>query len=329
MFSPDLIIDVNRVYDNFKDGISIDTLKVSMEVRELKAFIAVAEELNFRKAAERLNISQPPLTRIINQLEAALGVKLFTRTTRSVELTGAGLHLLKKGKDILAQISQTEMEVRTLQKTKSGKLHLSLNYGAIHSDLPRLISSFKEQFPKISVVIVESSFSNLASSLRSAKIDMAFCPNIFKEQVLNQVPIQSHEIGLLISKINPLSQKKFLKLNDLEGETLIYHGKHEHLGFQEEFLEFLKLKDIRPKVYYKKSKESCAILVGEGKGLLLTSKRAAHITKEAVYIPFAEYSPRVKFYATWSLDNPSLPLKAFVNFLEEKAPSSEMDGHLS
>ncbi|MDO9181001.1 MAG: LysR family transcriptional regulator [Bacteriovorax sp.] len=300
-----------------------------METRELKAFITVAEELNFRKAAERLNITQPPLTRIISKLETDLNVKLFNRTTRSVELTGAGLHLLKKGKEILAQISNTELEVRNLQKNKSGKLHLSLNFGAVHSDLPRLISSFKEQFPKITVVVVEFNFSALAKNLRSTKIDVAFCPNIFKEQILNQVPIQSHEIGLLISKENPLSQKKSLKLSDLEGETLIYHGKHEHLGFQEEFLEFLKLKDVRPRIYYKKSKESCSILVGIGKGLLLTSKRAAHITKDAVFIPLAEYSPRVKFYATWSLENPSLALKAFINFLEEKAPSSEMDGHLS
>lgn len=300
-----------------------------MDTRELKAFITVAEELNFRKAADRLNMSQPPLTRIITQLEADLNVKLFNRTTRSVELTGAGLHLLKKGKEIIAQISQTEMEVRTLQRTKSGKLHLSLNFGALHSDLPRLISSFKEQFPKINVVIQELSFSSLASSLRTGKLDMAFGPSIFKEQVFKQVPIQSQEVGLLIAKENLLSQKKSIKLNDLEGETLIYHGKHEHLGFQEEFLDLLKLHDVRPKVYYKKSKESCANLVTIGKGLLLTSKRAAHISREANFVPLADYSPKVKFYATWSVENPSLPLKAFINFLEEKAPSSEMDGHLS
>lgn len=299
-----------------------------MESKELKAFITVAEELNFRKAAERLNISQPPLTRIISKLEEDLNVRLFNRTTRSVELTGAGLHLLKKGKEILAAISQTELEVRTLQKNKNGKLHISLNFGAIHSDLPRLISSFKEQFPKITVVIVKSNFNNLATNLRSTKIDIAFCPNIFKEQILNQVPIQSQELGFLISKENPLSKKKSLKLSDLEGETLIYHGKHEHLGFQEEFLEFLKLKDVRPIIYYKKSKESCSILVGVGKGLLLTSKRAAHITKDAIFIPLAEYSPSVKYYATWSSKNPSFALKAFINFLGEKAPSSGMDGHL-
>lgn len=299
-----------------------------METRELKAFIAVAEELNFRKAADRLNMSQPPLTRLISKMEEDLNVKLFTRTTRSVELTGAGLHLFKKGKEILSQISQVELEVRTLQKTKGGKLYLSLNFGAIHSDLPRLISSFKEQFPKISVVITESNFNTLISGLHNAKIDMAFCPNILKERNLVQVPIQNQEIGLLVPEENALAEKKSLKLKDLNGETLIYHGKHEHLGFQEEFLDFLKLKGVKPKVYYKKSNESCADLVNEGKGLLLTSKRASHIAESSVFIPLAEYSPKVKFYATWSSENPSLPLKAFINFLEEKAPSSEMDDHL-
>lgn len=300
-----------------------------METRILKAFITVAEELNFRKAADLLNMSQPPLTRMIGQLEDELGVKLFTRTTRSVELTGAGLHLLKKGKEILGQISQVELEVRTLQKSKSGKLHLSLNFGAIHSDLPRLISSFKEQFPKINVVMVDANYNTLASGLKTAKIDLAFCPNIFKEHSLKQVPIQSQEIGLLISKVNPLSQKKFLKLADLDGETLIFHGKHEHLGFQEEFLELLKLKGVRPKVYYKKSKESCVGLTNSSKGLLLTSKKAAQITSDAEFVPLAEFSTKIKYYATWSIDNPSLPLKAFINFLHEKAPSSEMDRHLS
>lgn len=299
-----------------------------METKMLKAFITVAEELNFRKAAELLNMSQPPLTRLIGQLEHDLGVKLFNRTTRSVELTGAGLHLLKKGKEILSQIFQIELEVRTLQKSKSGKLHLSLNFGAIHSDLPRLISSFKEQFPKINVVMVDANYNSLASGLKSARIDLAFCPNIFKEQTLKQVPIQSQEIGLLISKSNPLSEKKFLKLADLNGETLIFHGKHEHLGFQEEFLDLLIMKGVRPKVYYKKSKESCVTLTNSSRGLLLTSKRAAHITSEAVFVPLAEYSTKIKYYATWSIENQSLPLKAFINFLQEKAPRSEMDRHL-
>ncbi len=58
-----------------------------MDIRELKAFTVVAQELNFRKASEALGMTQPPLTRLISNLEESLGVKLFHRTTRTVELT--------------------------------------------------------------------------------------------------------------------------------------------------------------------------------------------------------------------------------------------------
>lgn len=301
-----------------------------MDIRELKAFITVAEELNFRKAADKLNMSQPPLTRLISQLEEDLNVKLFSRTTRSVELTGAGLHLLTKGRQILSQFSNLELEVRTLKKNKGGKLHLSLPPMGMHSDLPRLLSSFKEQFPKVSVVLVDSPLSSTKQNLKSAKIDISIGPSIFNDSLLKQVPIQSQELGLLVPGEHHLAQKKFIKLKDFEGETLIFHGKHEHIGFQEEFLDYLRMKNVRPVVYYKKFKESCSNLVMSGKGLLLVTKRNAFDNIGAVFIPLADYTPKVKIYASWSVENPSFPLKAFINFLEERVstPKSEMDGHL-
>lgn len=302
-----------------------------MEIRELTAFIVLAEELNFRKAADRLNMSQPPLTRLINQMEENLGVKLLTRTTRHVELTGAGLHLLKRSRDILEEMRKLEFEVRALQKTKTGKLSLSLSGPAFHSEVPRLISSFKEQFPKISVELVECPVNSIPQNLKTAKIDMAFGASEFKDGEIMRLAVQTSEIGLLLAEDHPLSRKKEIKLKDLEGQTLIYHGKHEHLGFQTEFLEFLRNKNIRPKVYYKKSKESCGKLAMMGTGVLITSRSMAHASPGTVYIPFSDYSPKIRIYANWSEANPSLPLRAFLNFLEEKssAPGSDMDYHLA
>lgn len=85
-------------------GVSIRRVNGSVEVRQLRYFVAVAEELHFGRAAERLHMSQSPLCRAIRELERDLGVVLFVRTTRRVELTAAGSLLLERTRRALAEI---------------------------------------------------------------------------------------------------------------------------------------------------------------------------------------------------------------------------------
>src|SRR4051794_15959776 len=79
----------------------MDTNQISL--RQLRCFITVAEELHFRRAAERLNMTQPPLTQRIKDMERDLGVQLFHRQRKRVELTEAGRMVLKSAREVLAQ----------------------------------------------------------------------------------------------------------------------------------------------------------------------------------------------------------------------------------
>lgn len=223
-----------------------------MDIRELNAFSVLAQELNFRKAAERLGMSQPPLTRLIKNLEEKLGVVLFQRNTRSVELTGAGVYLLKRSQDILDEVDRMEFEVRSLHTQKSNRIRISLSTSALHTNAPRIISSFKQQFPRIKVEVMEDPLTSVRQLLRSGKRDIVFGVNEFSDSMIQSQAVQTHELGMLVPAENPLSKRKFLKLNDLSGETLIFHGKHDHLGFQKDFLSYVRSKDINVKVYYKR-----------------------------------------------------------------------------
>lgn len=299
-------------------------------MREIKAFIVVAEELNFRKAAEILNITQPPLTRLINQMEADLGVKLFTRSTRKVELTGAGLHLFNESRQLIDSLNKLEKEVRSIGKLKTGQLKAGLTGPVFHSELPRILSSFKEQFKGIKLDMSEVSLKEQLTGLKNGKIDVTFSFKKIEDKDIGNQEIINSELGFLIGPSHRLAKNKSIKLTDLKGETLIFHGKHENLGFQSDFRELLVKKNIPVKVYYKGVKESCPHLAMMDKGLLLSTREMAKARMASLqFVSLSDYSSKLKIYVNWNKSNSSLSLKAFLNFFSENidAPSSDLDCH--
>src|SRR5947209_12678721 len=96
-----------------------------LELRHLRYFIAVAEELHFGRAARRLGITQPPLSLQIQRLEAELGVTLFERTNRRVQLTPAGKTLLEEGRNVIAEFSGALDAARRAARGETGSLSVA------------------------------------------------------------------------------------------------------------------------------------------------------------------------------------------------------------
>ncbi|VEA67985.1 HTH-type transcriptional regulator tdfR [Serratia rubidaea] len=104
-----------------------------MEIHQLRSFVYVATELSFRRAAEKLNMTQPPLTRQIQQLEHSLGTALFKRSTRKVELTEAGKVLLNEAGKIIALTEGVASRVQLSARGCSGELVIGIfSWGVIH-----------------------------------------------------------------------------------------------------------------------------------------------------------------------------------------------------
>lgn len=108
-----------------------------MEFWQLQYFQAVAEELNFSRAAKRLNIAQPPLTRQIRQLEQELGVELFYRTKRYVQLTDAGKAFLEESRHILEQVEQSVLLAQRANRGEIGRLVVAFEGSSAYDIVPR------------------------------------------------------------------------------------------------------------------------------------------------------------------------------------------------
>lgn len=122
-----------------------------MELRHLRYFRAVAEELHFGRAAERLHMAQPPLSQQIRALERELGVQLFERSTRRVELTEAGRAYLRRVIGILDGVDDAGRQVRRIGEGIEGQLAIGCVGSATYSLLPQYVRALRAELPLVDV----------------------------------------------------------------------------------------------------------------------------------------------------------------------------------
>ncbi|MEI8171440.1 MAG: LysR family transcriptional regulator, partial [Rhodoferax sp.] len=127
-----------------------------IELRLWRQFVAVAEELHFSRAAVRLHMTQPPLTQAIAQLESLLGVRLFERTKRSVQLTATGLALLPAAQDLLARAQALPLLARAAAGGEVGRLRLAFVSTVGFALLPQWVRAFRELYPKVQLDLLEA-----------------------------------------------------------------------------------------------------------------------------------------------------------------------------
>ncbi len=142
-----------------------------MEIRQVRHFVVLAEELHFGRAAERLGMTQPPLSQSIQLLEAALGLKLFERTRRSVSLTPVAREWLPHARRVLEEATQLPEIARRLSRGEVGTVRLAFVSFVSYSFLPALVRRFKERFPEVELTLSEATSDVQISEMADEALD--------------------------------------------------------------------------------------------------------------------------------------------------------------
>lgn len=145
-----------------------------MELRHLRYFIVLADELHFGRAAKRLNISQPPLTVNIKQLEASLGVTLFERSSRGVRLTPAGEAFRKSASQVLAQVSAASQQAKDVAIGVTSRVRVGFVGSMLFRGLPERLEKFQRLYPHVQVELTEINSSQQLDALTKGTIDLGF-----------------------------------------------------------------------------------------------------------------------------------------------------------
>ena len=142
------------------------------ELAQLRCFATVATELNFRRAAERLNMTQPPLSRQIQLLEHALGVALFTRSTRSVVLTAAGRAFFIEAQHLLERAEQAAVAAKRFAQGDIGSVSISFVGSAVYEFLPKVLAEARLNQPQVKIALSEMNTAQQHEALRARRIDL-------------------------------------------------------------------------------------------------------------------------------------------------------------
>ena len=192
-----------------------------MDLRSLRYFVTVAEELNITHAAEKLNISQPPLSNQMKNLEEELGTPLFIRGKRHLTLTEAGAILYRRARQMLELSEQTQEEIRSLEGIV-GHLNIALVEGRAPYLLARWIAGFRTEFPLVTFSLWNGSGDDVLDRLRRGLADLALVAVPYNTELMDGITVAREPWVAMLSVKHPLAQKEgdFLPLKELVGQPL-------------------------------------------------------------------------------------------------------------
>ncbi|WP_053226306.1 LysR family transcriptional regulator [Solirubrobacter soli] len=197
-------------------------MTVDLDTRLLRAFVAVAEELSFTRAAERLFLAQQALSSQIQQLEARVGVKLFERTTRRVELTEAGERLLPHARAALAALDAATKELDALRRQERATLRVGMSGTAMVPLVGETIRRFTEDHPEVVLAVSNTALNQPSAGLKEGAADVAFVRPPFLDEGISMVTVQTEPRYIAVPSDHPLAGRDHVRPEDVVNEPWIW-----------------------------------------------------------------------------------------------------------
>jgi len=202
-----------------------------LDFRTLQYFRVVARELNFTRAAEKLNMSQPPLSSQIKSLENDLGVQLFIRGKRRMQLTEAGHLLLRRADQILDLAEKTRDDLRSLDRELSGTICIGMVEGMAPYLASRWIASFREEYPHVSFRLWNGGGDDVVSRLIRGLSDIAVVARPYDTEAIDGIPVGREPWCAFMSPDHPLAKTDdaALPLSALKGVPLVVPNRRSRI----------------------------------------------------------------------------------------------------
>jgi DNA-binding transcriptional LysR family regulator len=287
-------------------------------LRDLECFMAVVEHKTFSRAARFLHIAQPPLSRRIADLEREIGAPLFVRGAREVQLTPAGLALVKQARIVLEQAKIAEHIVRDTIAGSSGQIRIGYVGVTAFSLTPKVILAFRKLHPSTSIKLVYYLFAHQSDALRFGIIDVALVSGGVDSEHFRTDRLATNHLVAAIPEDHPMARLPNVRIADLANEPFIEFPRYGPAGLHDLVRSVCAREGFVPKVAQEAEGHemllSC-VAAGLGIGLVNSASRGLAVAG-VVYKDIDPESPPVHLEALSRLDESNPLVFEFIEHLK-------------
>ena len=283
-----------------------------MDLLQLKYVVAIAEAESMTQAAEQLHISQSALSLSYKRLEEELGVKLFRREGRKLQLTESGQHFCNKATEILKKVSALEQDMHRWQENEEQTIVYSSEAGDFSNEAKMLFNTF---FPELQLMELRDNAKETLRMVKNSNVPFALtCYDLSDEDLVSELLIDE-PMYAFVGELSPLAQFQTLSMEQFEGKPLITQRADFSISrVMVSFFETLGLSIGRR--HYVNDPESMALTVYNGLGNTFIPETVVNLWKRSPFamapgtkmIPVEDDFCRRKVYLTWHRTAPKTPV---------------------
>jgi len=289
-----------------------------LEFRHYKYFLAVAKELHFRKAAESLYISQPGLSRQIKQMEDDLGIKLFERNNRKVELTKAGRFLQQKLIIHFKQLDDILYHTKLLSDGIDGNLKLGYVGSAMQELIPKLLLKFRDNNPNVLINLTEIDNRQQIQALLNQEIDIGFVRMERVPKGLEIHPAIEETFSIVLPKNHNINDSNFKNLSQFKDEHFILFDASYSESYYEKVMQIFDDSGFFPNISHSTVNASSIYrLVENNMGISIVPTSLQYgFDLNIKFIELTNIPQRTTLKMVWNSGNNNPVLERFINIIK-------------
>lgn len=270
---------------------------VAMSLKQMQYFLILSEELHYGRAAARLNISQPPLSHSIKQLEQDLGTKLLERDTQGTRLTSAGVVFAERVGTILGQIEAARTSVLDLATGMDGMVHVGFLPSMIYRNIFPVIKEFRREFKNIDVSLYEYNSSDQLDSLMRHEIDVGFIHAVPLPDTVQSATLQRERFVCCLPRGHRLVTRSQICIEDLHGERVLMFSRARSKFYHDHILALLRAVDVEPDLNYHIQHWFTVIaMISQGLGISIVPQSIARSDIGSSDVVFIELADKNAFH---------------------------------